>query len=338
MYFKIIVLLLMTGCSSQFRSEPSGSRVNTTSNESQTVASEAAADVLQFAELTGVEFARIPAGHFVMGASSLQQSNQFNSCERPAHEVGITKPFYLSRCEITVGAFRQFVDHTRYVTEAERSGMGVNSLNLVDGSIQRLPETVWTSPGFVQQDTHPVVCVSWNDAGAFCGWLSKRIGRRVRLSTEAEWEYSCRAGTQSRFSTGDLWDSLNSSCNLGDQALLRAFPLAGGIGDWNDEAPFTCEVGSFEPNSFGLFDMHGNVGEWCQDWFAADYYRLSPESDPVGPEQETEWHSVRGGSWYNSPESCRSSGRHDGIETMASTTNGFRVVIEIADEQLRKLP
>ena len=327
-----LIILLVTGCSSQFRSESTEAKLETPRTKSTGKVSDLSVNHSPFAVFDGIEFAKISAGRFVMGASSLEQLNQFNRCERPAHEVEITKPFYLSRCEITVGDFQRFVDDTGYVTDAERDGRGANSLNLIDGSIQRLQETVWHSPGFVQTNNHPVVCVSWDDAIAFCGWLSQRLRRRVRLPTEAEWEYCCRAGTETRFSTGDLWKSLDGSCNVGDQSLLQVFPLAGGTADWSDGVPFTCDVARFKPNNFGLFDMHGNVGEWCEDWFAPEYYISSPQSDPMGPQQVLEWHSVRGGSWYNSPESCRSSGRHDGIETMASTTNGFRIVIQAADE------
>ncbi len=284
-------------------------------------------DSNRFFTLAEIEFANIPAGSFMMGASDFQPVNQYNACERPAHEIVLTKSFSMSRHEITVRDFRRFVDATNYATEAELSGIGCNSLNLVDGNIQRLSTTIWSSPGFPQTDSHPVVCVSWNDATAYCEWLTTQIGRHVRLPTEAEWEYCCRAGTTSRFSPGELWSSLQGYCNLGDQSLLKAFSLAGGTADWDDGCEFTCRVGSFRQNAFGLFDMHGNVGEWCLDWFSAKYYSQSPRQNPTGPESPTQWRSVRGGSWYNSPESCRCSGRHDGIETMASTTNGFRVVI-----------
>ncbi len=271
----------------------------------------------------------IPSDEFLMGNRESEQFGQYSRCESPQHTVRITRSFHISRFEVTVEQFRSFVEATRYLTEAEESGLGCNGLNLVDGTVIRKPNCIWSSPGFAQNAKHPVVCVSWQDAVSFCEWLSASTGHLYRLPTEAEWEYCCRAGSEEMFATGHDADSLFAAANCGDRSLQSKCRVLTNVAGWSDGYPFTAPVGSFEPNAFGIYDMHGNTGEWCSDWFAPDYYHNSESSDPRGPELVQQWHVVRGGSWYNNPVSCRSSGRHDGIPTEASTTNGFRVVREI---------
>ena len=278
-------------------------------------------------DVSGITFVKIPAGSFVMGAVSGEPVDEYSRCEFPAHKVTITRNFFLARHEISVGQFRKFVESTEYVTEAEHSERGANSLNLQTGAVQQLPETVWHDPGFPQTDDHPVVCVSWNDANAFCGWMSQTNKATFRLPTEAEWEYACRAGTQTKYFTGSDAASLRGHANFRDASLQGVFPIAKAVAPWSDGSAFTSAVGRFSANAFGLHDMHGNVGEWCQDWYSSEYYAASPATDPTGPPQPTAWRAVKGGSWYNSANSCRCSGRHDGIETAASTTNGFRVCL-----------
>ena len=129
-----------------------------------------------------------------------------------------------------------------------------------------------------------MVNVSWNDAVAFCKWLSKKEGKTYRLPTEAEWEYACRAGTTTRYYSGDDPETLAKVGNVADAALKAKFP------DWkytikaNDGYVFTAPVGKFKPNAFGLYDMHGNAWQWCADWYGADYYATSPLDDPTGPD------------------------------------------------------
>lgn len=277
----------------------------------------------------GQTFVEIPAGSFQMGLSADRVVGSQCDAERPQHEVAITTPFLLCQHEVTVGQFRMFVDATGYQTEAERTGSGCNGLNLANGSVEQRADWTWRSPGFPQTDQHPVVGLSWDDANAFCKWLSTRESSVYRLPTEAEWEYACRAGTQTLFNTGDTSDSLIGYANFAEQALLREFGGASGASDHDDSYAFTAPVGSFLPNSFGLYDMHGNVGEWCSDWFDPHYYSASAQADPAGPNRSEYWRAVRGGSWYNTASSLRSSGRHDGVPTAASTTNGFRVVKEV---------
>src|SRR5262249_55819322 len=156
-----------------------------------------------------------------------------------------------------------------YETEAEKDGMGGCGYNAVTRVFEgKLPEYSWRNPGFTQTDEHPVVNVSWHDASAFCDWLSKKEGKTYRLPTEAEWEYSCRAHTATRFYAGDSEKTLQRIANIADQSLkgkLNPDFWKEFVGEWNnawsDGYPFTAPVGKFESNAFGLHDMHGNVWE-----------------------------------------------------------------------------
>lgn len=280
----------------------------------------------------GIALVRIESGRFQMGSTDPARFGRFSQCEGPQHSVMISNDLLVARHEVTVGQFRKFVSETDYVTEAEESKKGCNGLDIASGSVVRKSDCVWSSPGFRQTDDHPVVCVSWNDAMAFCQWLTSKTGKTFRLPSEAEWEYCCRAGSDRMFATGDEADSLRRIANCGDLSLKALCRSLTSTADWDDSYPFTAPVGSFQATTFGIYDMHGNVGEWCLDWFDADYFANSPETDPRGPGKADTWRVVRGGSWYNSPFSCRSSGRHDGVPTEASTTNGFRVVAEIPDD------
>jgi formylglycine-generating enzyme required for sulfatase activity len=129
------------------------------------------------------------------------------------------------------------------------------------------PQYHWRATGWKQTKQHPVVNVSWNDAVAFCQWLSKKEGKTYRLPTEAEWEYACRAGTTTRFSFGDADANLKDYANVADRSVQEKFDAKAysdyGFMDWDDGYPFTSPVGSFKANAWGLYDMHGNVCQWC---------------------------------------------------------------------------
>src|SRR5262249_17434552 len=144
------------------------------------------------------------------------------------------------------------------------------------------PRYSWREAGFAQTHEHPVVNVSWNDAVAFCAWLSHKEGRSYRLPTEAEWEYSCRAGTDTRYYSGTDPETVALVGNVADASAKRKFPNWTTIKN-DDGYVFTSPVGRFQANAFGLHDMHGNVWERCQDWYDAAYYKKSPKQDPPGP-------------------------------------------------------
>jgi formylglycine-generating enzyme required for sulfatase activity len=180
----------------------------------------------------------------------------------------------------------------------------------------------------VQEDDHPVVDVSWNDATAFCEWLSSKEGMSYRLPTEAQWEYACRAGTTTRYFTGDAPSSLRSVGNVGDRSLESPVPLPSAV-TWDDAYPFTAPIGRFQPNPFGLYDMLGNVQEWCADWYSADYYTPSSATDPTGPPSGS-LRVLRGGCWsYRYPQHFRSAVRNRAPPDSTEAIVGFRVVCEI---------
>jgi formylglycine-generating enzyme required for sulfatase activity len=253
----------------------------------------------------GMKLVLIPPGEFDMGSTEaeaeklLEQAKATNqpswyierlSSEAPKHRVRITKPFWLGAHEVTRGQFRRFVDDRGYQTEAERDGKG--GFGLIDGQWKQDPRFVWNRDlGFEQADDHPVVNVTWNDVTAFCAWVSEKEGEKSQLPTEAQWEYACRAGTTTTWYSGD------------DEGALKEH----GWFSFNSDKK-THPVGQKSPNAWGLYDMHGNVWEWCQDWWAVDYYATSPLDDPPGASGGS--HRVaRGGGWWGDASGCRASCR-----------------------------
>ncbi len=253
----------------------------------------------------GIRLKLIPAGEFLMG--STDGDKYALNLEKPQHRVRITKPFYLGVTEVTRGQFRVFVDDVGYKTEAEKDGKGGSGWNEETKKFEQNPRYTWRSPGFEQTDEHPVVNVSWNDAQAFIGWLSQKEGKTYRLPTEAEWEYACRAGTTTRYFSGDDPEGLAAVANVADGTLKEKHPGWTTIAA-RDGHVYTAPVGRFQANAFGLHDMHGNVWEWCQDWAGADYYKQSPVDDPPGPSGAAS-RVLRGGSWSIGPRFCRSAFR-----------------------------
>jgi formylglycine-generating enzyme required for sulfatase activity len=267
----------------------------------------------------------IPAGKFKMGSPAGEKGRNDDEHQ---HEVEITRPFYMGVHTVTVGQFRQFVDEARYRTEAERGagGYGYNrETRKLEGGKRKYS---WRETGWKQSDRHPVVNVSFNDAVAFCAWLSKKERRTYRLPTEAQWEYACRAGTTTRFWSGAADNDLRGVANLADQALKEKYPDASWAVPWNDGHPFTAPVGSFKANPWGLYEMNGNVWQWCSDFYDKDYYKHSPKRDPQGPEKATR-HLVRGGSWFDNANCCRSAFRSEYDPRFRSDV-GFRVVCATA--------
>jgi len=228
----------------------------------------------------------LPGGTFTMGSPEGFGEDR----EHPAHEVTLSH-YAVGQHPVTVGEFRRFVAATGYRTEAEE-GDGAYVYDK-KGDWNQKEDASWLNPYLSQDDTHPVVCISWNDAHAYCRWLSDQTGQTYGLLTEAQWEHACRAGSDAAYSFGDDAEKLGAYAWYIDNA-----------GDG------TRPVGEKRPNGWHLYDMHGNIWEWCSDWYGD--YPGEVEQDPNGPESGSN-RVVRGGSWYYDADYCRSAYRY-GLE------------------------
>jgi formylglycine-generating enzyme required for sulfatase activity len=242
----------------------------------------------ELSSVVELEMVEIPGGTFTMGATTDEPDSQDN--ERPQHEVTVS-PFSIGKFTVTQLQWRAVA--------------GWPKLN------QHLD----ADPSYFKSDDCPVEEISWEDAVEFCARLAKRTGKAYRLPTEAQWEYACRAGTKGPFSFGET--------------ITTEFVNYFGNGPYGKAPrgecrPGTLPVGSLGvANAFGLSDMHGNVKEWCRDWYGP--YRSEAVTDPQGPSQGTV-HVNRGGHWAADAGMCRSAFR---ISSGISRGNhvGFRVVV-----------
>jgi formylglycine-generating enzyme required for sulfatase activity len=222
-----------------------------------------------------MELIAIRPGRFAMGSRGDERGRDTD--EGPQHRVTITRPFYMGKYEVTQAQFEAV--------------MGEN-------------------PSACPGADNPVEKVSWQAAREFCQKLGQRVGREVRLPTEAEWEYACRAGTRTIYSFGDDPDAIDEHEWYAGNSDGKPHP-----------------VGRKPANPWGLHDMHGNVREWCQDAYDAGYYARSPRTDPPGS-AEGETGVIRGGSWRHSRITARSAGRYGGVQG-AVDYSGLRVVVPI---------
>jgi len=250
----------------------------------------------------------IPPGEFLMGSADEQVAaalkvaeevgadqstkDRIQKSERPQHRVVITRPFLMGATEVTGGQFKKFASASSYRTTAETAG----------------EERSYLTPGHAVTDDSPVAVISWDDATAYCRWLSQQEQTNYRLPTEAEWEYACRAGTTTQYSFGDNHTELDQYGWFNLNAAGRSQP-----------------VGTKRPNPFGLFDMHGNVYEWCQDFFMQSWYMQTPLHDPIGPAADSN-HVIRGGSWNVTASHSRGSDRSNFATSGHQNYFGFRVV------------
>jgi formylglycine-generating enzyme len=310
----------------------------------------------------GGQLTLVPAGEFDMGNEDTVDEllRQFPDSKKEwfedaakRHRVRITKPYWLGTHEVTIGEFRKFVDETGHKTEAERDDKGGWGYDGESGFKQD-PKFTWRNAGFepAATDEHPVVNVTWNDAAAFCNWLGGREGKppyyRIeiqdgktevtnlggagyRLPTEAEWEYACRAGTTTRYQGGNDPESLVTVGNVGDATGKGKFSFFKGTVSANDGYVFTAPKGRFLANRFGLYDMHGNVLEWCHDWYDAEFYRTSRRDDPSGVLSGS-YRVFRGGGWGDSAEGCLSASRYWFVPSDRNFNLGFRLALSPSGE------
>jgi formylglycine-generating enzyme required for sulfatase activity len=220
----------------------------------------------------------------MMGSPDTEKDRQDDEHQ---HKVTISKAFYMQTTELTQGQWTAV--------------MGTEP---------------WKGKSFVKEGpNYAATYVSWNDAVAYCKKLSEKEGKTYRLPTEAEWEYACRAGTETRWSFGD------DEKVLGDYAWYEK--NANNIGE-----QYAHQVGQKKPNAFGLHDMHGNVFEWCHDYYGEDYYKQSSEKDPTGPTSGS-FRVLRGGSWLSNSRYARSAYRLRYDADYRNVNSGFRLVREL---------
>lgn len=256
----------------------------------------------------GVVDAELPASPAPEGDWRYRTLEIDRTLHAPVHRVVISKPLYFGETEITNAQFRAFVDATNYSTDAERSG----GWGREDKGWVKRPGYSWKNLGQrVCVDDYPVMNVTWNDANAYCRWLSTLGDRRTfRLPTEAEWEYAARAGASRNYHFGD------------DPALLGEYAWYG-----DNSAGLYRAVGLKRPNPFGIYDLFGNRQEWCLDHFAADYYAQSPTADPVCTVGGAD-RAMRGGAHTDLARFCSAVTRW-GQEADNPGAAGIRVASEI---------
>jgi formylglycine-generating enzyme required for sulfatase activity len=218
----------------------------------------------------------LAAGNFLMGSPDSERNRE--DVEGPQHSVTISRKFALSIYEVTFAEYDIFAEDT---------------------GRQRPDDEGWG------RGNRPVINVSWEDAKAYARWLSEQTGQQYRLPTEAEWEYSARAGSTTAYSFGD------DPSRLGEYTWF-----------WSNSGRKSHPVGEKPPNEWGLYDMHGNVREWCQGLFG--YYSSNPVVDPEGPDSG-KYRVLRGGSWGNDAKGLRSANRDRNLPINRLSTGGFRV-------------
>ncbi len=221
-----------------------------------------------------MKLVRIPAGEFMMGSPASEQGRDNDEAQ---HKVKLTKVFYMGITEVTQ---------------------------------QQYEAVMGTNPSKFKGASNPVEQVSWDDAQVFCEKLTSLAGYTVRLPTEAEWEYACRAGSTIRFSFGDSYSLLGGYAWYSSNSGERSHAVA------------TRKV-----NVWGLHDMHGNVWEWCSDWYA-ESYAFTDNVNPQGPDSGSS-RVLRGGSWFNSAQNCRCANRLRITPDYRNNGNGFRVVLHL---------
>jgi formylglycine-generating enzyme required for sulfatase activity len=257
----------------------------------------------------------LPAGRFNQGSAPAESGFAF---AKPQHWVAIGRSFAMSTNAVTVDEFHEFITAT---------GRDMQGCDTYDGEWKHRPKNNWKTPGFAQTGTHPVTCASWNDAEAYARWLSTETKHRYRLPSASEWEYAARAGGE----VVQPWNADGSgacaNANLADESAAHRYPGWTVFG-CDDGYVYTAPVGSFKANSFGLDDMLGNVLQWTDDCWHADY-NGAPIDGSARTDGNCSERELRGGSWFTTPAYVRADYRnHFGMDYRTSSV-GIRLVRDI---------
>jgi len=255
----------------------------------------------------GMEFVYIPPGTFTMGSPSNEPGRNKNEKQ---HQVTLTQGFYMQTTEVTVGQWRAFVRDTAYRSEAETEGY---IYIRIGKKLSKEKGLYWDKTRFSQTESNPVTCVSWNDVQSYIKWLNQKEGNTYRLPTESQWEYACRAGSITAFANGGI-----SEINCGYDPHLNAMGWYCG-----NSKKKTHPVAKKKPNDWGLYDMHGNVWEWCQEWYGK--YPSSLVANPTGPPGGTH-RVIRGGHFNKYARHCRSALRGKAPPDARGLGLGFRLL------------
>ena len=244
-----------------------------------------------------LELTHIPGGKFRMGSPEGEGSE----LEKPQHEVTV-QPFFMSKYPITQAQWRAIA------------------------SLPRVKQNLKLYPSHFTGYDRPVEFVAWDEAVEFCQRLSREVEKEYRLPSEAEWEYACRSGTKTSFYFGEKITEELANYRVSETYVKETK---------REDREKTTPVGSFPPNAFGLYDMHGNVWEWCGDDWQKNY-RGAPTDGSAWLSRQNNLKVLRGGSWYNSPHLCRSAYRFSIDRSRCSSGIGFRIVTPVKGSRLQR--
>lgn len=274
---------------------------------------------------------RIRGGRFSMGCSNGDVTCE--AYEKPAVNVTV-EDFRMGQTEVTVGQFKRFVKASGYVTDAEKNAGGFKGCYVYRdvGGISRSTakwnwdkSSSWKNPGFKQSDLHPVTCVSWNDALAYTQWLTRHTGVAYRLPTEAEWEFAARAGSTTRFQTGNSPDGLCASGNGADKTVSPKGSRWASHASCADNHWFSAPVATYAANPYELHDMQGNVWEWVEDTWTVNHNNAAIDGQ-ANISGDPNKRVLRGGGWDGGTQQQRLSARRLGQVASRTSMIGFRVV------------
>jgi formylglycine-generating enzyme required for sulfatase activity/tRNA A-37 threonylcarbamoyl transferase component Bud32 len=261
-------------------------------------------------------FTVLRTGSFQQGSAAGTGASRH---EQPRHLVAIAYPIAMQNRDVTVADFREFTAAT---------GREVQGCDVYEGTWRHQVRASWKDPGFKQGDSHPVTCVSFEDAVAYARWLSDTTGHRYRLPSASEWEYAARAGSDAMRPWGADAAEPCANANVADQSAARRFP-GWDVFACDDGYANTSPVSTFKANAFGLDDMLGNVFQWTADCWHADYAGAPTDGSPRQDGDCTE-RELRGGSWFSAPAYVRPAYRNHFAANYRTSSVGFRLVREVA--------